>query len=82
MAGESVRWKETVEILAEDLTLVIGNVFIAASSASYYGPFTGTYREELVEKWIEKCESLEILVSEKYSLFSILADQVTVIINK
>lgn len=74
MAGEQVRWKETVETLTEDLKLVIGNIFIAASSVSYYGPFTGTYREELVEQWMKKCETLGIIYSEKYNLFSILAD--------
>ena len=48
LADEQVRWKETVETLGQEIKLVMGNVFIAASSVAYYGPFTGTYREELV----------------------------------
>ena len=47
-----MRWKETVTILGEELKVVYGNVFVAASSVVYYGPFTGTYRDELVEKWL------------------------------
>jgi dynein heavy chain len=44
LADEAIRWKETVEILAEDMKLLLGNVFIAGASVSYYGPFTGVYR--------------------------------------
>ena len=44
LADEAVRWAETVEILTEEIKLLIGNVFIAASSVAYYGPFTGQYR--------------------------------------
>jgi dynein heavy chain len=78
LADEQIRWKETVERLDEDLKLVLGNVFVAASSVAYYGPFTGLYRDELVDLWLAKCEELEIRVAEKYSLASVLADAVTV----
>ncbi len=72
LADEQVRWKETVELLTEDLKLLIGNVFIAGASVSYYGSFSGDFREAFVSDWKEKCVELEIPVSEKYSLEKIL----------
>jgi hypothetical protein len=37
-----------VEAMEEDIKFIMGNIYIAASSVAYYGPFTGVYREELV----------------------------------
>jgi dynein heavy chain len=44
LADEEVRWKETLVVLTEDLTVLVGNAFIAGASVSYYGPFTGQFR--------------------------------------
>ena len=44
LADEQVRWKEKVEELTEDLKKLIGDVFIAAASVVYTGPFTGAFR--------------------------------------
>jgi hypothetical protein len=38
--------------MENEIEKLIGNVFIAAASISYIGPFTGFYREILVEQWI------------------------------
>ena len=48
LADEQVRWKETVESLGGSIKLLLGDVFIAASSVTYYGPFSGVYRDSLV----------------------------------
>lgn len=48
LADEQVRWRETVQALAEDLNMLIGNIFVAGASVAYYGPFSGVYREKLV----------------------------------
>ncbi|EGR31243.1 hypothetical protein IMG5_115030 [Ichthyophthirius multifiliis] len=78
LADEQIRWKETVGVLGEQIKLLIGDVFIAASSVTYYGPFTGTYREELVQQWLQKCQDLNILVSEQQSLEYVLGDPVQI----
>jgi len=47
---------------------LLGNVFLSASSIAYYGPFTGVYRDIIVEEWIVKMKELEIPFSESYSI--------------
>ena len=37
---EGERWIQSVDILQKEVEKLIGNVFIAASSISYNGPFT------------------------------------------
>ena len=48
LADEQVRWKETVEAMEEEIKYIMGNIYVASSSVAYYGPFTGVYRDELV----------------------------------
>lgn len=31
------------------MALLIGDIYISASCIAYYGPFTGIYRQELVD---------------------------------
>lgn len=45
LADEGVRWKETVEQLDVEMEKLVGNVFISCGCISYYGAFTGLYRE-------------------------------------
>lgn len=52
LSDEGKRWAETVEVLQKEIDKLVGDVFIAASSISYFGPFTGSYREKLVDQWI------------------------------
>jgi dynein heavy chain len=49
-------------------------VFIAAACASYYGPFTGVFREKLVAKWMEKIKEAEIPVSERFNMSEVMGD--------
>ena len=44
LKDEQERWKEKVLALTEDIKKLIGDVFFAAASICYYGPFTGTFR--------------------------------------
>ena len=53
---------------------VVGDVFVAAACVAYYGAFTSTYRAELVDHWCQRCQQLEIPVSDGLSLLSVLAD--------
>jgi len=47
---------------------------VAAACISYYGPFTGVFREKLVNKWLEKSRELEIRVAEKYLMEEVMGD--------
>ena len=57
-------------VLDDNIKKLIGDVFISSAAISYYAPFTDTYRKRLIEKWIEKCKSMEvpIPISDKCSL--------------
>jgi hypothetical protein len=35
------------------MAVLLGNVFLAGASISYYGPFTGIFREKIVRGWID-----------------------------
>lgn len=52
-ADEAIRWKETVILLNSEIENCFGDVFLASSSISYNGPFTGLFRNELDQKWLE-----------------------------
>lgn len=78
LADEGDRWAQKVELMNKEIEKLNGNVFIAASSISYFGPFTGTYREKLVEQWQQLCIENKIPISEKYSLVSTLGDPVEI----
>ena len=40
LSEEGGRWAQTVVVLKKDIEKLVGNVFLAASSISYMGPFT------------------------------------------
>lgn len=68
LKNEHERWKVSVAILDERIKQLIGDVFVASAGIAYYGPFTGVFREKLVEKWVEKCKEIEVPVSEKFDM--------------
>ncbi|KAI8736057.1 dynein heavy chain 6, axonemal, partial [Biomphalaria glabrata] len=53
---------------------VVGDVFIAAACVAYYGAFTSTYRQKLVEGWTKRLIELQIPATENMTLVSVLAD--------
>lgn len=55
LADEGVRWKETVEVISGQIERLVGNIFLSCACISYFGAFTGIFREEMVAKWVEGC---------------------------
>jgi dynein heavy chain len=78
LADEQVRWADKVEELRGDIEKLVGDVFIAAASVVYIGPFTLTVRSEIVNIFIKKCEELQLPYSPDYNLIKILGDPVKV----
>ncbi|XP_032208513.1 dynein heavy chain 6, axonemal isoform X2 [Mustela erminea] len=74
LGDEQVRWEESIQKFNEEISNVIGNVFIAAACVAYYGAFTAQYRKLLIEYWIQGCLSLEIPINPSFSLINILGD--------
>ena len=73
LGNEQSRWGESVAAYNVQINDVVGNVFIAAACVAYFGAFTSSYRQVLVENWIEKCKSLEIPVTAGLSIANILS---------
>lgn len=73
LADEQIRWAETVKGYDKQIHDVIGNVFLAAACVAYFGAFTSSYRKSLVNEWMEKCNELEIPVTEGMGLADVLS---------
>lgn len=78
LADEGVRWKQTVEVLGISLKLIEGNVFLATAEISYLGPFTGKYRQDLKEIWIENMRKLSIPISDAFDIENIFGNTITI----
>lgn len=74
LKNEHGRWKESVAMLDDKITRLSGDIFIATAAISYYGPFTGNFRESLVNQWIEKCTELEIPASDHFDMSDVMGD--------
>ena len=55
LENEHKRWQESVKELDEKILQLVGDIFVSAACVSYYGPFTGVFRDKLVNKWVDAC---------------------------
>jgi dynein heavy chain len=78
LEDEGIRWKDTVEIMKREIEELVGNVFISAACISYFGAFTGVYRQRLVAQWIEKAKEKGIPCAENFNLIKVMGDPVTI----
>lgn len=78
LADEGVRWKETVEKIGGEIIRLVGNVFLSCACISYFGAFTGQYREMLTKQWVEGCQEKDIPTSDEFSLVQVMGDPVII----
>ena len=78
LADEGVRWKETVERMDIEMEKLVGNVFISAGCISYYGAFTGQYREQMVEQWVKECVARKIPLSDEFNIIKVMGNPVII----
>lgn len=62
LEDEQVRWEESIQKFNEEISNIIGNVFIAAACVAYHGAFTAQYRQSvrrfaLCEEWCKAAET-------------------------
>lgn len=76
LASEGVRWKQTLSDIAKDMELLTGDVMISAGCISYYGAFTGPFRERLVKHWLARCQDLKIPCTDNASLQNTIGNPV------
>ena len=58
--------------------MLTGDMFLAAAFVCYLGPLTGTYRDELLGRWMTKVMQMGVICSGRFSLARALADPVQV----
>ncbi|KAJ7549736.1 hypothetical protein O6H91_07G065700 [Diphasiastrum complanatum] len=78
LADEAVRWREQADSICTLRERLVGDVFLCAACISYYGAFSGPYRQNLVKTWVARCQEEGIPVSEIFSLRAILSTPVEV----
>ena len=76
--SEGERWKSTIAALAEEKINLIGDCFLSCACISYYGGFTGVYRDQLIQIWLEQAREFGIPASKKFSLTNTLGDPVQI----
>jgi|JI6StandDraft_1071083.scaffolds.fasta_scaffold12359_5 dynein heavy chain len=59
----------TIECLPAD-------VFVSCACISYNGPFSGTFRKELVDRWVGLIKMKELPISENYQITKTLGDPI------
>jgi dynein heavy chain len=78
LKDEGVRWAEVVEVIGDQIDKLVGDVFLSCACISYYGAFTGDFREKLVKQWEEGCMEREIPTTEGFSLVKTMGDPVVI----
>lgn len=78
LTDEGKRWEQNIVKLKDDEVYFAGNVFIAAATLSYLGPFNGQFREELVDTWKRYALDHDLEFSIDYSLKDTLGDPVQI----
>ncbi|KAJ8259834.1 hypothetical protein GJAV_G00174010 [Gymnothorax javanicus] len=78
LAGEKVRWSETVQELDYMVNNVSGDVLLAAGYVAYLGPFTGEYRADMAKEWLQRFKELCVPHTSNPDLISTLGDKVKI----
>ena len=78
MAGEKVRWAESIERLNHQLDHIAGDVLVSAGTIAYSGPFTGEFRADLVKTWIGFLDAHNVPRTENPDLVSAYGNPVLV----
>jgi dynein heavy chain len=78
LSNEGVRWTAACEVLSANKISIVGDAFIACASLSYLGPFTGSYRAELVSHWIEIGKDAGLPLTDGCGIGSTLGDPVEI----
>ena len=78
LGGERTRWEKTVESLGEKLVNVVGDVVVSSGVVAYNGPFTPSFRAELLQEWSAKMIELKLPHTPGADIQTTLADPVQI----
>lgn len=74
LADEHVRWKETIKTLNQNRVFIIGDAFLSSACIAYHGPFTGIFRQKVLEAWMKVMDELTIKFSANYNFEDAVGD--------
>ena len=57
LGDEQVNWTNLSASISVQLEKLVGDVFLGAACVAYVGPFTGTYRKQIIQEWVEKAQA-------------------------
>jgi dynein heavy chain len=78
LASEADRWTSETATLADEYTLLVGDVFLACGCISYFGAFDGLFRAELTGTWLAGCQERNIPCSNEFMLAKIMGEPVVI----
>ncbi|XP_045448983.1 dynein axonemal heavy chain 3 [Melitaea cinxia] len=78
LGGEKARWTDLATQLQQLLANIIGDVLLSAGFIAYLGPYTVSYRREIIQMWNDRAKELEIPCSDIFSLVSTLGEPVVI----
>ncbi|XP_052104325.1 dynein axonemal heavy chain 2-like isoform X7 [Mytilus californianus] len=79
LAGERIRWEETVKQLEKRMGFLPGDCLIAAAFMSYMGPFLSEYRDQMVQKiWLAEIVKLGIPTDPSFDFCEFMAKPTSV----
>ena len=55
LADEGVAWNVKVVKMQSQIDQLVGDVFLSCACISYFGAFTGIYRQKMTKVWEEQC---------------------------
>lgn len=73
LGGEKIRWEQTSNQLSEQIVTLRGDSLLCSGIVSYLGPYTSSYRSEIIELWKDSLKSSNIPISKDFSLIKLLS---------
>ncbi|XP_026194572.1 dynein heavy chain 6, axonemal [Cyclospora cayetanensis] len=76
LAEEAVRWRDSLSTAAQHLESLEGDVLLTASSIIYLGPFTGFYRDRLLEYWQQVLRQKQLPHNPSFDIREIMSNPI------
>lgn len=78
LAGERLRWIETVKRLDFEFSNLPGDCVMATAFISYLGPFVTNYRDLLTHLWKKEIVARQIPASSEFYIWTFMSDPTTI----
>ncbi|RNF14084.1 putative dynein heavy chain [Trypanosoma conorhini] len=76
LAGEKKNWTSTLQEIDENSKFLLGDMIAAAGQIAYVGPFTASYRSDLLRTWEAELKNHSILHHAQLSVYHTLQDPI------